>query len=146
MPRGHIGRLGVDHALGHRSAVLLRRVLRQTRGLGGGASGLGRRRRGRWSGSGAWVVITSNIFAIIELRSLYFVLAGAMEKFKYLKIALAVLLVLIGVKLILHDLAEVSHTITLAVIAGVIGAGVIALVISSRRAEAVGAVEPAEPG
>ncbi len=103
-----------------------------------------------------FIIITSNIFAIMGLRSLYFVLAGAMAKFKYLKIALAVLLVLIGVKLILHDIAEVSHTITLAVIAGVIGAGVIASVISSRRAEAVEAVagavdrpgpaEPAEPG
>jgi tellurite resistance protein TerC len=92
-----------------------------------------------------FIIITSNIFAIMGLRSLYFVLAGAMAKFKYLKIALAVLLVLIGVKLVLHDVADVSHTITLAVIAGVIGAGVVASVISSRRAEPAGAVEPAEP-
>ena len=93
-----------------------------------------------------FIIITSNIFAIMGLRSLYFVLAGAMAKFKYLKIALAVLLVLIGVKLVLHDVADVSHTITLAVIAGVIGAGVIASVISSRRAESeAAAVEPAEP-
>ena len=82
-----------------------------------------------------FIIITSNIFAIMGLRSLYFVLAGAMAKFKYLKIALAVLLVLIGVKLILHDVADVSHTITLGLIAGIIGAGVIASVISSRRAE-----------
>jgi tellurite resistance protein TerC len=96
-----------------------------------------------------FIIITSNIFAIMGLRSLYFVLAGAMAKFKYLKIALAVLLVLIGVKLVLHDVTDVSHTVTLAVIAGVIGAGVIASVISSRRAElAEGAdpVGPADPG
>ena len=68
-----------------------------------------------------------------------------MAKFKYLKIALAVLLVLIGIKLILHDLADVSHTITLGVIACVIGAGVIASVIASRRAETVAPGEPAEP-
>ena len=92
-----------------------------------------------------FIIITSNIFAIMGLRSLYFVLAGAMAKFKYLKIALAVLLVLIGIKLILHDLADVSHTITLGVIAGVIGAGVIASVIASRRAETVAPGEPAEP-
>ena len=92
-----------------------------------------------------FVMVSSNIFAIMGLRSLYFVLAGAMAKFKYLKIALAVLLVLIGVKLVLHDVADVPHTITLAVIAGVIGAGVVASVIASRRAESVGAVEPVNP-
>lgn len=91
-----------------------------------------------------FIIITSNIFAVMGLRSLYFVLAGAMAKFKYLKIALAVLLVLIGVKLVLHDVADVSHTITLAVIAGVIGAGVIGSVIASRRGEPAEAAEPAE--
>ena len=43
-----------------------------------------------------FIMVTSNIFAIIGLRSLYFVLAGAMAKFEYLKIALGVLLILIG--------------------------------------------------
>jgi tellurite resistance protein TerC len=79
-----------------------------------------------------FIIITSNIFAIMGLRSLYFVLAGAMAKFKYLKIALALLLILIGAKLVLHDVVEVSHTISLALIAGIIGAGVIASVIASR--------------
>src|ERR1044071_7284430 len=83
-----------------------------------------------------FIIITSNIFAILGLRSLYFVLAGAMAKFKYLKIALALLLILIGVKLILHDIVDLSHAISLALIAGIIGAGVIASVVASRRAEA----------
>jgi tellurite resistance protein TerC len=82
-----------------------------------------------------FIIITSNIFAIMGLRSLYFVLAGAMAKFKYLKIALALLLVMIGIKLVLHDVLEISHAISLGLIAGIIGAGVIASVISSRRAE-----------
>ena len=43
-----------------------------------------------------FIMVTSNIFAIMGLRSLYFVLAGAMDKFKYLKIALAILLIVIG--------------------------------------------------
>src|SRR6185503_15223893 len=51
----------------------------------------------------SFIIITSNIFAIMGLRSLYFVLAGAMAKFKYLEIALAVLLVGIGIKLIGHN-------------------------------------------
>jgi tellurite resistance protein TerC len=83
-----------------------------------------------------FIIITSNIFAILGLRSLYFVLAGAMAKFKYLKIALALLLILIGVKLILHDIVDLSHAISLALIAGIIGAGVVASVVASRRAEA----------
>jgi tellurite resistance protein TerC len=89
-----------------------------------------------------FIIITSNIFAILGLRSLYFVLAGAMAKFKYLKIALALLLIMIGAKLVLHDVVEVPHTISLALIAGIIGAGVLASVIASRRA---GPDEPAAP-
>jgi len=79
-------------------------------------------------------MVTSNIFAIMGLRSLYFVLAGAMAKFKYLKLALGVLLVVIGAKMIAHRWYYVPHAISLAVIAGIIAAGVIASVISTRRA------------
>ncbi|HSR99482.1 MAG TPA: TerC/Alx family metal homeostasis membrane protein [Kofleriaceae bacterium] len=82
-----------------------------------------------------FIMVTSNIFAILGLRSLYFVLAGAMSKFKYLKMALAVLLVLIGVKMIAHDLYAMSHALSLALIAGIIGAGILASVIANRRAE-----------
>src|SRR5215470_1008742 len=91
-----------------------------------------------------FIIITSNIFAILGLRSLYFVLAGAMAKFKYLKIALAFLLILIGVKLILHDIVDLSHAISLALIAGIIGAGVVASVVASRRAEAAEASQAVE--
>jgi len=85
-----------------------------------------------------FIIVTSNIFAILGLRSLYFVLAGAMAKFKYLKIALAVLLVLIGAKMIIHDFYDMSHAVSLALIAGIIGAGMLASVLSNRRAEADG--------
>jgi len=81
-----------------------------------------------------FIMVTSNIFAILGLRSLYFVLAGAMSKFKYLKLALAVLLILIGAKMIAHDIYHMSHAVSLALIAGIIGAGVLASVISNRRA------------
>jgi TerC family integral membrane protein len=85
-----------------------------------------------------FIIVTSNIFAILGLRSLYFVLAGAMAKFKYLKIALAVLLILIGAKMIIHDFYDMSHAVSLALIAGIIGAGMLASVLSNRRAEADG--------
>ena len=77
-------------------------------------------------------MITSNIFAIMGLRSLYFVLAGAMAKFKYLKIALAILLVGIGAKMLAHDYYQMSHALSLAIIAGIIAIGVLASVIASR--------------
>ncbi|MEO8706778.1 MAG: TerC/Alx family metal homeostasis membrane protein [Kofleriaceae bacterium] len=83
-----------------------------------------------------FIMVTSNIFAIMGLRSLYFVLAGAMDKFKYLKMALAVLLMVIGAKLILHNHVHVPHVLSLALIAGIIGTGVLASVISNRREEA----------
>jgi tellurite resistance protein TerC len=88
-----------------------------------------------------FIMVTSNIFAIMGLRSLYFVLAGAMDKFKYLKIALAVLLMIIGAKLVAHNHLHVPHGVSLALIAGIIGTGVLASVISSRREEAKAASE-----
>ena len=80
-----------------------------------------------------FVMVTSNIFAIMGLRSLYFVLAAAMAKFKYLKIAIAVLLMLIGAKMLLHDYYEMSHLLTLLLIAGILAVGVLASVIASRH-------------
>jgi TerC family integral membrane protein len=82
-----------------------------------------------------FIMIASNIFAIMGLRSLYFVLAGAMAKFKYLKIALAILLVGIGAKMIAHDYYQMSHALSLVLIAGIIASGVLASVIASRREE-----------
>ncbi|MBA3542505.1 MAG: TerC/Alx family metal homeostasis membrane protein [Deltaproteobacteria bacterium] len=81
-----------------------------------------------------FIMITSNIFAIMGLRSLYFVLAGAMAQFKYLKIALAILLILIGAKMIAHHWWVMPHLLSLLLIAGIIGTGVIASIVSTRRA------------
>ena len=95
-----------------------------------------------------FIMVTSNIFAIMGLRSLYFVLAGAMAQFRYLKIALAVLLVLIGAKMIAHNWYHVDHLISLGVIAGIIGAGVLASIIATKReakAAALAPVDPAQP-
>ncbi|MGE0872624.1 MAG: TerC/Alx family metal homeostasis membrane protein [Kofleriaceae bacterium] len=80
-----------------------------------------------------FIMITSNIFAIMGLRSLYFVLAGAMSQFRYLKIALAVLLILIGAKMFSHNFFTISHQLSLALIAGIIATGVIASLIANRR-------------
>ncbi len=49
-----------------------------------------------------FLVFTSNVFAILGLRSLYFALAGMIDQFRYLKVALAVVLMVVGVKMMTH--------------------------------------------
>src|SRR5262249_10212865 len=85
--------------------------------------------------SETFIVVTSNIFAILGLRSLYFVLAGAMAKFHYLKLSLAVLLMVIGAKMIAHKWIDVPHWVTLVMIAGILSVGVIASMMSKKKAE-----------
>ena len=74
----------------------------------------------------AFIVFTSNVFAILGLRSLYFLLAGALGYFRYLKVGLSVVLVFIGVKMLLepHDLpprwfqVQIPTAASLLVVAG----------------------------
>ncbi len=80
-----------------------------------------------------FIMVTSNVMAILGLRSLYFVLAGAMAKFRYLKLALAVLLVLIGAKMIAHSYYDIGHLVSLLAIAAILGIGVIASIIANRQ-------------
>ncbi|HEY5246260.1 MAG TPA: TerC/Alx family metal homeostasis membrane protein [Acidimicrobiales bacterium] len=71
-----------------------------------------------------FIVFTSNAFAVLGLRALYFVFADAMDRFEYLKYGLAVLLVLIGVKMLVTPLVHLSVAVTLVTIVVVIGAAV----------------------
>jgi tellurite resistance protein TerC len=64
-----------------------------------------------------FVVYTSNIFAILGLRALYFVLAGALRSLRFLRPALAVILVLVGVKMLLGEVVEIPTEVSLAVVA-----------------------------
>jgi tellurite resistance protein TerC len=78
-----------------------------------------------------FLVFASNAFAILGLRSLYFVLAGALTKFRYLQISLALVLALIGVKMMLHTwlkdmLGEYFSLYVLAAVLVILAAGVIA--------------------
>ena len=57
-----------------------------------------------------FIVFTSNAFAILGLRSLYFAIAGMMMMFKYLKFSLIFILGFVGVKMMLHHHFEISHT------------------------------------
>ena len=69
----------------------------------------------------AFIVYTSNVFAILGLRSMYFAVAGLMKLFRFLHYGLAVILILVGVKMLLGDYFEIPISVTLGTVALVIG-------------------------
>jgi tellurite resistance protein TerC len=81
-----------------------------------------------------FIVITSNIFAILGLRSLYFLLAGMMEKFYYLKPGLALVLFFIGIKMVASEFYKIPIMISLVVIFGILAIAMILSFIRSRSA------------
>jgi len=88
-----------------------------------------------------FVALTSNIFAILGLRSLYFALNGIMQLFRFLKLGLAFILVFIGVKMLIgyFDL-HVTTTVSLAVIGSVLALSVLASVLFKPRESGAGHV------
>jgi len=80
-----------------------------------------------------FIVYTSNVFAILGLRALYFMLAGVMEMFVYLKVGLSFVLAFVGVKMILVDVYKIPVGASLAVIAGILLLSVLASLASQRR-------------
>jgi tellurite resistance protein TerC len=82
-----------------------------------------------------FLVFTSNIFAILGLRSLYFALAGFLGKFRYLKMSLVFLLAYIGVKMLLshHEKYKIDNAVSLAIIAGILAVGVLASLMADRN-------------
>ena len=84
-----------------------------------------------------FLVFTSNIMALLGLRSLYFALAGAVDRFRYLRISLGVLLVLIGTKLLLKDVLVEGPTtvfLTLGAVALILAGGMITSLLFGERA------------
>jgi tellurite resistance protein TerC len=73
-----------------------------------------------------FIVYTSNIFAILGLRALFFVLAGTMEKFHYLKVGLGLVLAFVGLKMLVADVYKVPIGISLGVIAVLLAGSMIA--------------------
>jgi len=87
-----------------------------------------------------FIVFTSNVFAILGLRSLYFALSSAIAKFRYLKVSLATILGLVGVKMLaaewLNDVVGPSFNYyLLGIVAIILGIGVAASIIVARREE-----------
>jgi tellurite resistance protein TerC len=82
-----------------------------------------------------FIVITSNVFAILGLRSLYFLLAGVMEKFYYLKPGLIALLLYIGTKMVISEVIKIPTTLSLLVVVGILGTALALSFLKTRRSE-----------
>lgn len=80
-----------------------------------------------------FIVFTSNVFAILGLRSLYFVLANAIEAFRLLKYGLAVVLVFIGGKMLAAKWVSIPTHLALAIVAGIILASILLSVLTRKR-------------
>lgn len=92
-----------------------------------------------------FIVYTSNVFAILGLRSLYFVLAGVMDRFYYLKLGLSAVLVFVGTKMLIADFYKVPVGLSLVVVAGLLSIAIVASLARSRRATAPSIPPIAEP-
>src|ERR1700751_1673248 len=96
-----------------------------------------------------FVVFTSNAFAVLGLRALYFLLAGSADRFVYLKPGIALLLVFIGVKMLLYDVVHMPIWVSLVVIAVIVVAAVAASLWPDRRRQRgrpdLAAPDPAAP-
>jgi tellurite resistance protein TerC len=93
-----------------------------------------------------FLVFTSNVFAILGLRSLFFLLAGMVDKFSRLKIGLALVLVFVGAKMAAIDLVKLPSNVSLGVIALLLGGSVVLSIFESRRRNSSAAGAKPLPG
>src|SRR3989338_413229 len=76
-----------------------------------------------------FIVFTSNIFAILGLRSLYFVLAGVLPLFYYLRYGISIILCFVGVKMLISKVYEIPITVSLGIIFGIIASSILLSII-----------------
>ncbi|HVI08369.1 MAG TPA: TerC family protein [Candidatus Binatia bacterium] len=81
----------------------------------------------------AFIAYTSNVFAILGLRSLYFAVAGLMKVFRFLHFGLALVLIFVGVKMIIKDYFVISTPVTLSGIAGLLGVSIVASIMFPKQ-------------
>jgi tellurite resistance protein TerC len=95
-----------------------------------------------------FIVITSNIFAIMGLRSLYFLIAGLVDSLHYLKAGLAVILAFVGIKLLtenIHGIWHPSPLASLGIIAAIFAVTVVMSLLHSRTHDRRSTIERSEP-
>lgn len=84
-----------------------------------------------------FIVFTSNVFAILGLRSLYFVLAGAIGFFRYLKVGLSIVLCFIGAKMLIAYWHHISTNLSLLIVATIIITSILMSVFAAKREETI---------
>jgi len=84
----------------------------------------------------AFIVYTSNVFAILGLRSMYFALAGMMELFHYLHYGLSLVLIFVGGKMLVSHYYQIPTELALGIVAGILIISVVASMLHPRKAEA----------
>jgi tellurite resistance protein TerC len=82
-----------------------------------------------------FIVYTSNIFAVLGLRSMYFLLSGLLGRFRYLPVGLALVLAFIGSKMLLSGLLQIPVLVSLAVVVALLGGSVLASLLAKPRPE-----------
>jgi len=80
-----------------------------------------------------FIVFTSNVFAILGLRSLYFALAALMDKFRYLKMSLVFVLAYVGIKMILSHTFYIPTLISLSIIGTILFVGIAASMVGNKK-------------
>lgn len=90
----------------------------------------------------SFIVYTSNVFAILGLRALYFALAGIMQMFHYLSYGLAAILVFVGIKMTIMDFYKLPIGISLGVVAGILAVAVIVSLLRPRRSAVPAQMKP----
>lgn len=89
-----------------------------------------------------FIVFTSNAFAIMGLRSLYFLLAGLIDRFEYLKYGLAALLAFAGLKMLLSDVIHLDVWVSLGIIVGILAVSIVISLIATRGHEVPESIPP----
>jgi tellurite resistance protein TerC len=82
-----------------------------------------------------FIVYTSNVFAILGLRALYFLLANVMDQFQYLKFGLSAVLIFIGVKMVIVDFYKIPITVSLGVVASILTISILASLWKAKTEE-----------
>lgn len=92
-----------------------------------------------------FIVYTSNVFAILGLRALYFLLAGIMDMFRYLKVGLSLVLCFVGAKMMIVDFYKIPIGLSLGVVAGILGVSIVVSLLGPPKAK-MAAISENVPG
>lgn len=80
-----------------------------------------------------FIVFTSNIFAILGLRAMYFLLAGVIDRFVYLRYGLAAVLIFVGVKILVAAFVKIPTAGSLLIVASLLGGSIVASWLKRRE-------------